>query len=72
MALPQTNPAELGRAIRERRRQLGLRQEDVALASGTGRRFVIELEAGKATAQLGPTLMVLGALGLSVDLVERR
>lgn len=65
-------PAEVGAAIRARRQQLGLRQEDLALASGTGRRFVIDLERGKPTAQIGPTLAVLRALGLRIDLSERR
>jgi hypothetical protein len=34
-----------------------------------GRRFVIELERGKETAQLGKVLQVLHALGVGVQLI---
>jgi HTH-type transcriptional regulator / antitoxin HipB len=65
------NPEDLGAAIRRRRRELGLTQEDVAGVAGTGPRFVGELEAGKPTAQLAETLRVLGALGLDLELRSR-
>lgn len=58
-----TDPASLGAAIRRTRRDQGLTQEELALVAGVGRRFIIELEAGKRTAQMGATLRVLGALG---------
>jgi HTH-type transcriptional regulator/antitoxin HipB len=61
-------PAELGAAIRRARRAQRLRLEDLALAAGTGVRFVSELERGKTTARLEPTLRVLHALGLRLDL----
>jgi transcriptional regulator with XRE-family HTH domain len=53
-----------GRLIRSRRKALGMRQDQLALASGVGRRFLIELEAGKASCQLGRSLLVAEALGL--------
>lgn len=53
-----------GKMIRERREALNMRQDDVALTTGLGRRFIIELEAGKPTAQLGKALLVANALGL--------
>ncbi|MFC0280360.1 helix-turn-helix domain-containing protein [Falsigemmobacter intermedius] len=53
-----------GRMIRERRRELGLRQEDIVLSTGVGRRYLIELEAGKPTARIGPALMIAGLLGI--------
>ena len=53
-----------GQLLRERRKALGLRQEDVILATGVGRRYLIELEAGKPTARLGPALMVARLLGI--------
>jgi hypothetical protein len=43
-----------------------MRQDQLALATGVGRRFLIELEAGKATCQLGRSLLVAQALGLSL------
>jgi y4mF family transcriptional regulator len=56
-------PAELGRMVREARRAAGLRQDHLAGAAGVGVRFLIELEAGKPTVQLGKVLAVLEALG---------
>jgi hypothetical protein len=41
-----------------------MRQDQLALASGVGRRFLIELEAGKPSCQLGRSLLVAEALGL--------
>jgi HTH-type transcriptional regulator / antitoxin HipB len=60
-----------GKALRERRRLLGLTQEDVAVEAGVGRRFVIELERGKPGASLEHALRVAALLGLEVDLVPR-
>lgn len=56
--------ARFGALVREHREALGLRQDDVALASGVGRRFVIELEAGKPTCQIGKALLVASVVGL--------
>jgi DNA-binding XRE family transcriptional regulator len=54
-----------GLLIRSRRKALGMRQDQLALATGVGRRFLIELEAGKPSCQLGRSLLVAQALGLS-------
>lgn len=59
-------PADLGSAVRAARRRRGLRQEDLALGAGTGMRFIGELERGKPTVQLAPTLRVLHALGVEL------
>ena len=61
-------PTELGGAIRAARRNRGMTQRDLALIAGTGERFVVELEAGKATTQLGRTLAVIAALGLTLTI----
>jgi DNA-binding XRE family transcriptional regulator len=53
-----------GALVRERRRSLKMNQSDLALATGVTRWFIIELEAGKATAQLGRALLVAETLGL--------
>ena len=45
--------ATIGRVIRDERKELGLRQDELAAASGVGLRFIVELERGKATAQIG-------------------
>jgi len=61
----------IAKAIRLTRKAQGLRQDQLAAAAGVGVRFIVELEAGKATAQLGKTLAVLQALGLNVSLTPR-
>jgi DNA-binding XRE family transcriptional regulator len=65
------NALRFGKLIRERREALGMRQDDLALATGVGRRFVIDLEAGKPGCQLGKSLVVATAVGLRpFDLVS--
>ncbi len=53
-----------GSLIRSRRQALAMRQDQLALATGVGRRFLIDLEAGKTSCQLGRSLVVAEALGL--------
>ena len=53
-----------GSLIRSRRKALKMRQDQLALATGVGRRFLIDLEAGKPSCQLGRSLLVADALGL--------
>jgi transcriptional regulator with XRE-family HTH domain len=53
-----------GSLIRSRRKALKMRQDQLALATGVGRRFLIDLEAGKSSCQLGRSLLVADALGL--------
>lgn len=54
---------QLGSAIRSARKQLNLTQSQLALASGVGVRFVVDLEAGKPTLRLETTLRVIHTLG---------
>jgi transcriptional regulator with XRE-family HTH domain len=54
-----------GSMIRNRRKALNMRQDQLALATGVGRRFLIELESGKPSCQLGRSLLVAHALGLT-------
>ncbi|MDD4538015.1 MAG: helix-turn-helix transcriptional regulator [Lentisphaeria bacterium] len=63
-----TTSSELGEAIRARRQELGATQKDLAMAAGTGLRFIIDLERGKPSCQTGKMLLVLQALGLSLTL----
>ncbi len=60
--------AEIGNIVRTTRKAAGLRQDELAGASGVGLRFIVDLEAGKSTAQIGKTLQVLAALGCSIDI----
>jgi len=66
-----TTLSDIAATVKSTRRALKLRQAELAAAAGVGLRFLIELEAGKPTAQLGKTLAVLSALGLDCALVPR-
>ena len=55
---------DFGAAVAAGRRALGLTQRDLALAIGVGERFIVDLEAGKPTAQLGKALAAAKAVGL--------
>ena len=44
---------QIGRLIRDTRKNLGVTQKALALTSGTGLRFVIDLERGKETCEIG-------------------
>jgi HTH-type transcriptional regulator / antitoxin HipB len=61
-------PESIGDLVKQTRKQLKITQKDLALTSGTGLRFIIELEQGKATCQLGKVLTVLNTLGITVQL----
>ena len=67
-----TETKSLGLLIRKERKAQKLTQEQLAGLTGVGVRFVRELEAGKASCQLGLTLQVVAALGLSVSISSRR
>jgi DNA-binding XRE family transcriptional regulator len=54
-----------GLMVRVRRKALKMTQDQLALATGVGRRFLIDLESGKTTCQLGLSLVVAQALGLA-------
>jgi y4mF family transcriptional regulator len=59
-----------GQAIRKARRHRRMTQRELALVAGTGERFVVDLESGKPTAQLGRALAVLATLGLRLDVLD--
>lgn len=59
-----SNSIEIGKVIKNRRKNLSITQKTLALTSGTGLRFIIELERGKPTCQLEKVLTVLRTLGL--------
>ena len=65
------NPKQLGAAIRARRKQLKVTQKDLAMTCGTGPRFIVDLEKGKPTCQIGKTLQVVQALGLELRMFIR-
>ena len=59
---------DIGEMVRQTRKSLGVTQKALALTSGTGLRFVIDLERGKETCQLGKVLTVLHTLGIGISL----
>jgi HTH-type transcriptional regulator/antitoxin HipB len=69
--LPITDSNALGAAVRARRHQLELSQEELADVARVGLRFLSELERGKASAQYAGIQRVLEALGLGLYLKAR-
>lgn len=62
---------DLGNALRARRRELDLTQEEVAGVIGVNRRVIGELEGGKGTVQLRIAMEVARVLGLDIELEPR-
>lgn len=58
------NAQQFGQAVARRRRELGLTQRQLALAINSGERFIVDLEAGKPTAQLEKALAAARAVGI--------
>ena len=66
-----STPEELGRIIRFKRKEIGVRQEIAAGMTGVGTKFLSQLENGKETAELGKTLQVLRKIGLEIYIFPR-
>lgn len=65
------SPSALGAAIRKRRRDLGITQDDLALSIGVNRKVIGQLEGGKETLRLEIALNAARALGLDVGVETR-
>jgi len=63
---------DLGKAVREARAAMKLRQAEAALLCGVGVRFLSDLERGKETVRLGPTLKVIHGFGLALMLGPKK
>lgn len=59
-------PADLGAAIRARRRALGLTQAVLAERAGVSRQWLVAVEQGHGRAELGKVTAVLEAAGLTL------
>ena len=55
-----------GELVQARRKSLGLTQRQLALAINSGERFIVDLEAGKTTCQLGKALAAASAVGIEL------
>jgi y4mF family transcriptional regulator len=54
----------IGASVRRAREELGMRQDELALAAGVSTRAVHQIENGKPTSRLDTVFPVLAALGL--------
>ncbi|KAA0690225.1 transcriptional regulator [Neorhizobium sp. P12A] len=57
---------DFGAAIKEKRKILGWKQNELASRSGTGERFIVELESGKPSCQLEKALIVARTVGIEI------
>jgi transcriptional regulator with XRE-family HTH domain len=62
----QDMPRDLGRAVREARRQRGMTQETLALETGLGRKSVWQIESGRREPRVGTLYRIAGVLDVSV------
>lgn len=60
--------ATIGRIIRDECKELALRQDELAAASGVGLGFLVELERGKPAVQMGKVLDVLAVLDCQLQI----
>lgn len=70
--MPIRTPADLGAAIRDRRRQLHLDQLVLARRVGVSRQWIVEVEKGKPRAGIGLVLRTLDSLGIELALSADR
>ena len=63
---------DLGHLIRDRRSRMGLTQADLAHAVGVSRKWIVEVEAGKRSADFSLILRTVKALGVDLDARERK
>lgn len=61
-----TDAAAFGKAVRERRKQLGYTQGYLAEFTGLSISFISDLERGKATAELGKSIELIQLLGMDL------
>ena len=60
--------ADIGRRVRDARKAMKMTQQRFADLAGVGRRFLIELERGKSTLEIGRVLAVCHAAGLRLTI----
>lgn len=62
---------EIGELVRDKRKQDGLTQTELAELSQVGTRFLSELENGKTTLRFDKVIQVLQNLGLQLNVTPR-
>ncbi len=68
---PPVGPRGIGARVREARKELGLRQDELAIAAGVSTRAIHQIEHGKPTSRLDTLSRVLDVLGLVLTVTER-
>lgn len=63
---------DLGQFIRDRRKAMGLTQQQLADQAGVGLNFVYQLEKNKPSVQLDCTRQVLEALGYEIAVAPKQ
>ncbi len=58
---------DIGNLVRQARKSHKVTQKELAASSGTGVRFIRELEKGKPTCEMEKVLLVLTMLGLRLE-----
>ncbi len=59
---------DIGDIVKKTRKTLGVTQQALALTAGTGARFIVDLEKGKETCEIGKALTVLHTVGIKLTL----
>ena len=65
------NVPDIGLLVKKRRLELGMTQPQLADICGTGDRFILDLEKGKSTIQMGKVIDIIHMLGLDLYVSER-
>ena len=67
-----TRDHEIGRIVAERRKELGITQEELADLTGLSTRAIGQLELAQTSPRLSSLHTVLDALGLELTITTRR
>ena len=65
-----SNIKEFGELIKKARKQQKLTQPQLAGACGVGVRFIVDLEKGKETCEVGKVFLVAAMLGIKLEAKE--
>lgn len=57
----------LAALIQKTRKKQNLTQADVAAACGVGVRYIVDLEKGKETCQIGKAIKIVNMLGIELE-----
>lgn len=61
-------PQDFGQFVADRRRELGVSQEELADRLGFSRSYLSEMESGEATMQMKRLMRVMRELGMRIEL----